>query len=346
MNNKTKISGCIVLVSIFTGCACAPSRTTRGRAAKAPSVPSAKASAVVVPARYTGTSTSFRRVLKDVTYCTVDEVDLKMDIYQPNAQDMTQPAPVVLFLHGGGWRLSDKSDVLRTVDIDQLNHRGFLVASINYRLAPRYKFPAMIVDAKCAVRYLKAHAEIYHINPDKISACGISSGGHLAALLGLAGVEAGWDIGAYPSVSSQVQAVVDMCGPTDLPPIADAPGNIQGLPAIFGTTNIHDPILTNASPVVYVTSNAPPFLIFHGDKDTMLPLWQSQELQRKLQAAGATAELVVVRDVGHLFKPIGPSITRKCCESFHLILWFLHQYYIPPEISHKTIDFLVQTLTP
>jgi acetyl esterase/lipase len=116
-------------------------------------------------------------VLKDIIYCTVDAVDLKLDIYRPNARIPVRPAPVVVYVHGGIWSHRSKRDIRSYVDINQLNRNGFLVASVDFRLAPKYKFPAMIVDVKGAVRYLRANAEAYHINPDTMAALGISTGG-------------------------------------------------------------------------------------------------------------------------------------------------------------------------
>ena len=145
---------------------------------------------------------------RDVTYCTQDGLAQAMDIYYPPSGG---PWSGLIFVHGGGWAEGDKAPL----PVNPAG-AGYLVASINYRMYPAYRFPAMIEDVKCAIRYLRAHAAAYNLDPDRIALIGHSAGGHLAALAGLAGESAGWDTGPYLEQSSRVQAVVVMSGPTDL----------------------------------------------------------------------------------------------------------------------------------
>jgi acetyl esterase/lipase len=127
-------------------------------------------------------------VQRDVTYCEPGGVALKMDLYLPGTRG-TDPAPAVLYLHGGSWRAGDKSEV--DLLAPGVVASGYVVASINYRLVPQYRWPAQIEDAKCAVRFLKANAARFNLDPARIGVWGASAGGHLAALVGLAGPEAG-----------------------------------------------------------------------------------------------------------------------------------------------------------
>lgn len=171
---------------------------------------------------------------RNVTYCVMDGVALNMDIYYPLGTN--GPAPVAVYVHGSGWTSGDKARGEGVRDISELVARGYMVAAVNYRLAPRYKFPAQIEDVKCAIRFLRANAERYHLHPEKIGAWGGSAGGHLVALLGVTDATAGWDVGEYLAQSSRVQAVVDMFGPTDLTVLFEG-ANAHLLEQVFGTSD-------------------------------------------------------------------------------------------------------------
>ncbi|MHC1785154.1 MAG: alpha/beta hydrolase fold domain-containing protein [Anaerolineaceae bacterium] len=238
---------------------------------------------------------------KDITYCTMDGVELKMDVYYPRTADNSWP--LVIYIHGGGWVKGDKELGAGAVEIAQLKKAGFLVASINYRLAPEFQFPAQIQDVKCAVRHFRAHASEYNLNPEKIGVWGGSAGGHLVSLLGTSDESAGWEVGEYLDQSSRVQAVVDMFGPADLYLAFESePGFLCR--EVFGATSNSDPVLAQASPVTYVSPDDPPFLILHGDQDNLVPVEHSEVLYEKLQAAGVPSELVIVKNAGHGFKPM------------------------------------------
>src|SRR5207237_10124027 len=161
----------------------------------------------------------------------------------------------------------------------------YVVASINYRLTPKYRWPAQIEDTKCAVRYLRANAARYNVNPDRIAIWGSSAGGHLAALAGLAGPSAGLEgTGGYEGVSSSVIAVIDMSGPTDFTAPPEPGIDTSPVVALLGKPlDSAGDLLSRASPVTYVTKDAPPFLIMHGDKDQVVPFSQSQILYDKLK---------------------------------------------------------------
>ncbi len=271
------------------------------------------------------------KVQRNVTYCTVGGEALKMDIFQPNAG--LKPAPVVVYLHGGSWVGGDKYEI--GLAGRRLADRGYVVAAVNYRLAPQHKWPAQIEDARCAVRYLRANAARYNLDPKRIAAWGSSAGGQLAALLGLAGPQAGFDTGSYREQSGVVQAVVDMFGPSDLTAFSPDEYALGVAQAVFGVSKGQstEP-LKRASPVTYVSSAAPPFLILHGNKDSLVPLSQSQELYNKLKASGAQAELVIVENGEHGFVPKGGPISPTVEQIANLIQNFLDRTLgnVPSEV--------------
>jgi acetyl esterase/lipase len=230
-------------------------------------------------------------VQREVTYCTVEGVELKMDLYLP--KDTTGPTPLVVYIHGGGWSQGDKSGGAGMVDGPALLDAGFTMASLNYRLAPEYKMPAMVQDVKCAIRSLRAHAGEYNIDPGRIGVWGGSAGGHLVNMLGTTDAGAGFDVGEYLDQSSRVQAVVDMFGPADL--TVDFSGGYERLrESVFGDFS---PV--ESSPVTYITPDDPPFLILQGDADQVVPLSQSREFYDRLAAAGVDAQLVIVKNGPH-----------------------------------------------
>ena len=261
----------------------------------------------------------------DVTYCRPEGVDLKLDLYFPDPS-APQRAPAALFLHGGGWVAGDKreSGWLDPVR-ERLLEGGFVVASANYRLAPEHRWPAHIEDAKCAVRFLKAGREIYGIDPDHIGVWGTSAGAHLAALLGTTGGNPEFEgEGGHAGESSRVQAVVDLYGPADL---TDGEGWPQGQPAVlrlvFGTSDLDTPVLAAASPVSHVTPDDPPFLIFHGERDGLVPIRQSERLFEALAGAGVSVEFVRVANARHGLEPLGGEMRPSREEITERIAAFL-----------------------
>ena len=262
-------------------------------------------------------------VERDVEYCTMDGVALKMDVYYPVTKE--KKWPMIMYLHSGGWTSGTKSVGL--VDIKALQEAGFLLTSVEYRLAPTYKFPAMIEDVKCAVRFLRAHADEYNIDSERFGAIGPSAGGHLALLLGVTDQTAGFDVGEYLNYSSKVQAVVEMCGIADLTPPFTKTLFFDRM-EVFGTFDDRDPIFARASPISYVTSDDPPILIFHGEFDTTVPPKQSMRLFNHLQAEGVEAEFIMVKNADHSFLPIDENPISPSLE----------------EIKSKTVRFFKQKL--
>jgi acetyl esterase/lipase len=257
---------------------------------------------------------------RDVTYCVSDGIALTLDVYYPQA--MPKPAPVVVYVHGGSWSAGDKKDSMGMSDVPELLSRGYLVVSVDYRHAPQWKFPTQIEDVKCAIRFLRANAKQLNLDPKRIGAWGHSAGGHLVSLLGTTDVGAGFEgPGNYLDQSSRVQAVADLCGRA----------NLRGMPedkalSVFGVTSNSVRLLEHASPITFVTQDDPPFLIFHGEKDTVVPLKVSQEFSDRLQAAGVPARLVVVKNADHTFQPVDGMTSPTRAEMTRLIADFFDQY--------------------
>jgi acetyl esterase/lipase len=275
-------------------------------AAPSSTVPAPTSTVVPLPTAALLPGAQAGAVLHDVTYCTVEGVELKMDVYFPDS--FTSPAPAVVYVHGGGWSSGDKR---QAAEIGSgLQEHAFIVISLNYRLAPEYAYPAQIEDVKCAVRHLRANAGAYGLDPARIGAVGTSAGAHLAAMLGLTDETAGWDTGLYLEQSSQVAAVAVLYAPTDL--TQQFPGVVSAIgESVFGATAPDDIVLVEASPITYVTADDPPFLLIHGARDNFVPPAQSQILYDRLIAAGVPAELVFVENGGHAFlqsdAPVVPS---------------------------------------
>lgn len=250
----------------------------------------------------------------DVTYGVADGVELKMSIYLP-LEAQRKLVPVVVCVHGGAWKTGRKSGLGSPV-LALLVQRGFAVAAIDYRLAPEFRFPAQIEDCKCAVRFLRAHSVLLNIDRNSIGAMGESAGGHLVALLGLTDTNMFEGNGGWQRESSRVQAVADLFGPTDLETshwdFKDHSEYKWTAKNVFGATREGDPAMIRASPVNYISSNAPPFFILHGDMDNVVPVTQSIELYNKLKAAGDPATLLIVKNLSHGAPP--PGLTPEPSE--------------------------------
>ncbi len=226
-----------------------------------------------------------------------------------------EPRPAIIHFHGGGWRQGKAS---RGTAV-RFAGEGFVGISIHYRLSQEAVFPAAVHDCKTAVRWARAHADRYGIDPDRIGVFGGSAGGHLAALVGLsAGDEYLEGDGPYREYPSEVQAVVENYGPTDFLQMNDPPGRMDhDAPDSPESAFMGGPIqdiperVRKANPITYVNTGDPPVLIIHGRKDMSVPFHQSELLFQALQAAGVIAELVPVENAGHGFKPehAGETIT-------------------------------------
>jgi acetyl esterase/lipase len=229
------------------------------------------------------------KVLRDVEYASVDGKPLRLDLYLPQ-RSQTKP-PLLVWIHGGGWTKGSKSGI-NPIFI-RLTADGYASASIDYRLAGLTSHPQQIHDCKGAIRWLRAHADKYGYDVTRIGVGGGSAGGHLALLVGLSGdvEELEGDVGGNTEQSSRVHAVVDIFGPSALGLFAEQRERFRH--------NKTPELLRSASPVTYLTADDPPLLIFHGDRDPVVPLGQSEHLHERYREAGLKSTLHVIEGAGH-----------------------------------------------
>ncbi len=239
-------------------------------------------------------------LIQNVEYSNVG-AKMEMDIIRPKS--LTGPAPAVLFVHGGGFRAGTRQSYLPMAM--RLAERGYVTATASYRLAPRHQFPAAVEDVKAAVRFLRANAVKYGIDPDRIGTTGGSAGGHLVLMLGLTADVAEFEgTGPNREHSSKVQCVVNFYGPTDFTQsYSKSVDAAQVLPLwLGGHLDQHRGFHQRASPLNWVTPNAAPILSIHGTRDTYVAYEHSLMLTERLLAVGADAELETIPGAGHGFK--------------------------------------------
>jgi len=251
---------------------------------------------------------------------------LKLDLTVTNAG---APLPLIIHIHGGGWKSGSHKDSPKYYG---LVDRGFAFAAIEYRLSGEAAFPAQLLDCKAAVRFFKANASVYNIDAGRIGVIGGSAGGHLAALLGVAaGADGFEDDINWPGYSSEVQAVVNISGPSDVPLLITTArscdqiitermrvsglftedtirrvsnvsfGRDQAWFSDFIGGNLGDNMdnARAASPLSYISENQPPFLIVHGESDCIVPYIHAVKLYEALRKAGADAELITLPNTPH-----------------------------------------------
>lgn len=244
------------------------------------------------------------RVLRNLAYVPNGHERHRLDVYLPPADGRRKP--LVVWIHGGGWKAGSKNGCPAI----SLTERGFVVASVNYRLSQHAPFPAQIHDCKAAIRWLRDNTEAFEIDPDRVGVWGSSAGGHLAALVGtsadVATLEGELGTTTPPS---RVQAVCDWFGPTDFLQMnaqagtrgrinhdaADSPESLllgAPLPTVPDKAR-------QASPITWVSADDPPFLIQHGDQDRLVAWQQSQLLHDALVRNGVASRFERVPDAGH-----------------------------------------------
>ena len=260
--------------------------------------------------------------LTAVTYCTIGGVADLMDVYEPR-NSAPRPLPVAIHMHGGGWVSGSRSTGDWFTRIEQaLLERGYLVVSLDYRLAPAHKYPSQIEDVKCAVRHLRARAERYGLAPSRIGVWGGSAGGQLAALLGTADESAGFDdAGGFQGVSSRVQAVMTMSAITDFTHPDEL--NDDYSREFLTWPQPDSPEMIEASPAGHVTDDDAPFFLLVGEDDALVQPAQSVRLDSTLRAAGVESSLLRVAHADHdlvsTTAPIDPdaaTIVRRVASFF------------------------------
>lgn len=244
------------------------------------------------------------RDFKDVVYATVDGKPLGLDLHLPAG---AREPRLIVWVHGGAWTTGNKT-AYPTFFVEH----GFAVASLDFRSTNEAKFPANVHDIKAGIRFLRAKAKEYGYRADRIGIVGASSGGHLAALVGVTAgnKELEGSEGDYPKESSSVQAIVSYFGASDLTTIlaqstpAGLAVRVPALDRMFGTSPDKAPELAKlASPIFHVDRDDPPVFILHGDQDAQMPVNQALELKWAYENVGRNVDMLILHGVDHAGPP-------------------------------------------
>ncbi len=228
---------------------------------------------------------------KNVVYSQLPEQILFADIYVPPGKG---PFPGILVIHGGGWCRGKRTEMNGIAK--RFAKCGYVSVNIDYRLAPRFVFPAQIHDCKKAVRWMRENAKLYQIDPDRIGVFGYSAGAHLAALLGTTGLANGLE-GELSATSSRVQAVAAGAGPMNLMKYPQSELIVQFLHA---TIQGNPEIFRQASPIASVSKDNPPMFLYHGRWDRIVHISHTLDFKAALDRAGVPAELYLIWALGHI----------------------------------------------
>lgn len=263
-------------------------------------------------------------VRKDVEYGRAAGESLKLDLYLPAQNSPGQLHPGIVFVHGGGWAGGDKNDYRAYAR--ELADRGYVAISVNYRLSPKYRYPAAVEDVQLAVRWLRGHAAEYQLAPDRIASMGGSAGGHLASILG---VHDSWGPVPAGAPSSRVNCVVDYFGRMDL--TMDQGGH-DYRPDFIGKSGPEALALyREASPITYVDSHTVPFLIVQGTHDPQVDPEQSKRMLAALDKAGVESSLLLLSGQGHGFQGRAAEQAWDAAKAFldrHLVLPYVGRTHI------------------
>jgi len=245
----------------------------------------------------------------DLPYADNDNPRQQLDLYLPKKRTSDKPLPVIVFIHGGGWKAGDRKSGMRNV-APYVASGDFAGVSVGYRLTNEAQWPAQIHDCKAAIRWIRGHAKEFNLDAEHIGVWGSSAGGHLVSIVGTSGDVPALEgrLGSYTTLSSRVQAVVNYYGPENFITMVTQPSTVDrtvpGYPEavlIGGRVQDMTDAAKNASPVTYISKDDPPFLTAHGTKDPLVPFAQAKELEEKLQAVGVSSTLITMKDGGHGF---------------------------------------------
>jgi len=258
------------------------------------------------------------KVEKDIVYGDAGDRPLLLDLYSP--QNVDGPVPGLIFIHGGGWKHGSKDDY-RVYGLT-FAQKGYVVASVQYRLSGEAQYPAAIHDVKAAVRWMRANADSIGVDPQRIGVAGGSAGGHLAMMIGFTSDVPRFDgQSGNEGVSSRVQAVVNIYGPTDLTTEFARQRSTGSLLSGFfgGTYDQRRALYEEASPIRYVTLDDPPTLILHGTIDDVVPINQADLLAAKLNETGVPYIYDRLPGWPHAMDLANP-VNERC-------VWFMERFF-------------------
>lgn len=234
---------------------------------------------------------------RNITYRSVEDIDLKLDVYRPSSTSFKTPHPVIVYFHGGAWARGSKPESRRS--FNHILNSGYSVVAVQYRLEGQAKAPAAVQDARCAIHWIARNADTYNFDTDRIVTYGTSAGGHLALMAAFLPEDN--DIDAPECQGGpKVAAVLDFYGPTDLTPVDPKTGKRwSSVDRWIGERSDGDKMASMMSPVTYVQPTSPPTFMVHGDADQVVPVKASEELFHLMNNQGATVELHIVPGGGH-----------------------------------------------
>ena len=246
---------------------------------------------------------------RGVVYGTVADEPLLLDVHRPPPRHA--PRPAVVLVHGGGMWTGSRADMANPAR--RLAHAGYVAFSIDYRLVDpetgRHRWPAQLDDVQRAVRWVRANATHYGIDPALVAAFGWSAGGQLAALLGTRDTREGTSVlAAYPS---RVACVVDLAGDVDLAAYTRPPTLDEVIALLGGTSEEVPERYRDSSPLSWIDGRSVPFLVVHGARDDVVPVAQSRRLMAALRTAGVEVDYMELPDAGHDELPwsrVGPAV--------------------------------------
>lgn len=247
---------------------------------------------------------------KNIEYSNPDDQHLQLNMARP--KEGAGPFPAVICIHGGGFRAGTREGFNELCL--QLAERGYVAVTVSYRLAPKYQFPAAVYDVKAAVRWMRANAEKYQIDPDRIGTTGGSAGGHLAQFLGVtSGVKKFEGDGGNAGCSSSVKCVVNFYGPSDFTKSYDASVDAKDVLPLFLGGNLQQERHRHieSSPLYWVTPEAAPTLFVHGTKDAYVAHEQAEWIVDRMKAADVEATLMTIEDGDHGFRTSTLDIKEK-----------------------------------
>ncbi len=248
-------------------------------------------------------------VTRDIPYADNDNPRQRLDLYLPKTRTEGSILPVIVFIHGGGWRAGDKSsgagNLMRFIPSGK-----FAGVSVGYRLTNEAQWPAQIHDCKAAIRWIRGNADKYGLNADKIAVWGTSAGGHLVSMLGTSGdvKELEGDLGSHDDKSSTVTAVINFFGPENFETMIRQKSDIDRTTANYpealllgGRVQDRPQVARQASPVTHISPGDAAFLTAHGTEDPLVPFSQATELHEKLKQSGVPSILITMDGGGHGF---------------------------------------------